>query len=66
MIGLKCKCENTELLAALRGKGLLAGSAADNVLRLLPPLIVDEDQLREAIDLLDQACAEVSEKAMAS
>jgi acetylornithine/N-succinyldiaminopimelate aminotransferase len=56
MLGLKCRVPNTEMVAALRQRGLLAVGAGDNVVRLLPPLIIDESHVGEAIGILDQAC----------
>ncbi|MFQ5625971.1 MAG: aspartate aminotransferase family protein, partial [Methyloligellaceae bacterium] len=40
MIGLKCKPPNQELIDALFDERLLAVPAGDNVVRLLPPLVV--------------------------
>jgi acetylornithine/N-succinyldiaminopimelate aminotransferase len=58
MLGLKMKVPNTEFVAKLRARHLLAVGAGGNVVRLLPPLIIDEDQVREAIQNLSDAAAE--------
>jgi len=42
---------------ALREAGLLAVPAADNVLRLLPPLTISEDELAQAITILQSVFA---------
>ena len=60
MIGLKCKVPNTELVDALRARGLLSVGAGDNAVRLLPPLIIDEAQAREAIGIINDACGALS------
>jgi acetylornithine/N-succinyldiaminopimelate aminotransferase len=49
MLGLKLKVANTEFVAKLRAHGMLAVGAGDNVVRLLPPLIIDETHVREAM-----------------
>lgn len=54
MLGLKCKPANTSVLAGAREQGLLIVSGGDNVVRLLPPLIIGEQQIEEAIDILDR------------
>ncbi len=56
MIGLKTKIPNNELVAAARREKLLTIPAGDNVVRLLPPLIVDETEIGEAVRRLDAAC----------
>ena len=56
MVGLKCKVENLKLLAALRDRGMLTVQAGDNVVRLLPPLIVGEDEIDLACTTIDAAC----------
>lgn len=58
-IGLKCKIPNGELLAKLRDHGMLTVIGGDNVVRLLPPLIIDETHISEAVEILDAACTEL-------
>jgi len=57
MIGLKCKVENLKLLAGLRDRGMLSVQAGDNVVRLLPPLIVGEEEIDLACTTIDAACS---------
>ena len=52
LLGLKLRVPNTEFVAAARKQGLLLVGAGDNVVRLLPPLIIEEAQVREALDKL--------------
>jgi len=56
MVGLKCRIENRQLLAALRDRAMLTVQAGDNVVRLLPPLIVGEAEIDLACDTIDAAC----------
>jgi acetylornithine/N-succinyldiaminopimelate aminotransferase len=58
MLGLKLKVPNAEFIDALRARHMLAVGAGGNVVRLLPPLIVDESQVREAVKLLSETAAE--------
>jgi acetylornithine/N-succinyldiaminopimelate aminotransferase len=55
MLGLKLRVPNTEFVAAARKQGLLVVGASDNVVRILPPLIVEETQVREAMTMLSAA-----------
>ena len=57
MVGLKCKVENRKLIAGLRERGMLTVQAGDNVVRLLPPLIVGEEEIDLACATIDAACA---------
>ncbi|MDB2536997.1 aminotransferase class III-fold pyridoxal phosphate-dependent enzyme, partial [Alphaproteobacteria bacterium] len=59
MVGLKCKRPNTDLVAALRDEKLLSIGAGDNVLRILPPLNVTQDEINIAVTALEQACAKL-------
>ena len=54
MLGLHCveADGNTKLLVAARANKLLLGKAGDNVVRLLPPLIIDEAHINEALEKL--------------
>lgn len=57
MLGLKCRCPNTEVVAGARAQGLLIVPAGDNVVRLLPPLIVSDADCAEAVVRLERAAA---------
>ena len=59
MIGLKMKVTNSEFVAALRTHHMLAVGAGDNVVRLLPPLIVEESHVREAMEALSAAATDI-------
>jgi acetylornithine/N-succinyldiaminopimelate aminotransferase len=59
MLGLKCRVPNTDLVAALREEKMLTVGAGDNVVRLLPPLIIEEVHLEEAMEKLGRACAKL-------
>lgn len=60
MLGLKCACPNTDLVKAAQAAHLLTVPAADNVIRLLPPLTISEDEITEALRRLDQAASTLS------
>lgn len=51
--------EATAIIGALRDHGLLVLSAGENVLRLLPPLIVTEEEIQIAIDSLDKVLVQI-------
>jgi acetylornithine/N-succinyldiaminopimelate aminotransferase len=63
MLGVKCKVPNLQLLQALREQHLLTVQAGDNVVRLLPPLIVTEAEIDAACAKLDAACATLARAA---
>jgi len=63
MRGLKCVVENKALIARLIEGGLLSVPAADNVVRLLPPLIIETAQVDEAAAIIDAACAALAAEA---
>ncbi len=63
MLGFKATLENTLVVQALQDAGLLTVPAGDNVVRLVPPLIVEESHVREAIAILDRVFAALAEKA---
>lgn len=59
MIGLRCRVAPAEVVAATREKGLLTVAAADNTVRILPPLNVSRQDLRTGMDALDAALTEM-------
>ncbi len=56
MMGIKCKVANTALQKAALDEKLLIIGAGDNVVRLLPPLIVTDADVTEAVNKLERAC----------
>ena len=58
MLGLKLKHDSRAFLAHLRDNhGLLAVAAGDNVVRILPPLNIDESHIAECIEKLSAGAA---------
>ena len=53
MLGLKCKALNSDVVAAGYAHQLITVPAADNVIRLLPPLTISDDEIIEAVSRLD-------------
>ncbi len=60
LIGLKAVVPSGDLVNALRDERLLTVGAGDNVVRLLPPLIVTEAEIEESVQRLDRACVALS------
>ena len=58
--GLRMKDDPIPLRGKLSDRGLLVGTAGNNTLRLAPPLVVTEDDVREAIDIIDQQFASMT------
>tara|TARA_B100000029_G_scaffold415845_2_gene419787 strand:- start:1262 stop:2443 length:1182 start_codon:yes stop_codon:yes gene_type:complete len=56
LIGLKCVVPAGDVIDALREDGLLTVGAAENVVRFLPPIIIDESQVDSAVQILDGVC----------
>jgi acetylornithine/N-succinyldiaminopimelate aminotransferase len=56
MAGLRCAeaVPSGEMVLKLRAAGLLAIGAGENVVRMAPPLIIDESHIAEAVAILDQ------------
>ena len=60
MMGIKCKVPNTSLQTAAVAEKLLVLTAGDNVVRLLPPLVVTEAEIDEAVSKLEKACRKLA------
>ena len=60
LIGLRAVVPAGELVDALRAEKMITVAAGDNVVRLLPPLIVSEQEIAEGIARLDRACSAIS------
>jgi acetylornithine/N-succinyldiaminopimelate aminotransferase len=61
LVGVKAVVPAMDLVTALREQKLLTVGAGDNVVRLLPPLIVTEAEIEEGVQRLERACAVLSE-----
>jgi acetylornithine/N-succinyldiaminopimelate aminotransferase len=59
LLGLKLKTPAGDMVQLLRRHRLLTAAAGDNVVRLLPPLIVTEADLDAAVERIEAACREV-------
>jgi acetylornithine/N-succinyldiaminopimelate aminotransferase len=60
LLGLRTLTPNVELVDELRAEKLLTAAAGDNVVRLLPPLIVSEAEIAEAVAMIDRACTRIA------
>ena len=59
MLGLKLHTPNTDFVNEARSHGLLVVGAGDNVVRLLPPLIITEADVAEAVSRLDKTAGAI-------
>ncbi|MBQ1345779.1 MAG: acetylornithine/succinylornithine family transaminase [Kiritimatiellae bacterium] len=55
MLGLVVDGDPKEVVEALKAQGLLALTAGGNVVRFLPPLVLKEDDLEDAVDMIGDA-----------
>jgi len=58
MLGIKMKTDSRAFVAYLRTRGILTVAAADNVVRVLPPLTIEESHIREFVDGLSAAAGD--------
>ena len=58
LLGIKCVIPAGDFVAKLRAEGLLCLTAGDNVLRILPPLIVGEAEVDEALGIMHKVAKE--------
>jgi acetylornithine/N-succinyldiaminopimelate aminotransferase len=57
MLGFKCRVPNTDVVAAMRAENMLAVPAGDNVVRLLPPLTLTDEDIRDGVKRIGNAAA---------
>ena len=60
MIGLKCKVAPIDFVNAGYAADVVTVPAADNVVRLLPPLNITDEEIAEAVNRLDRAAANLN------
>ncbi len=66
MLGVKMKTDSRAFVGYLRTRGLLAVAAGDNVMRVLPPLNIEERHIREFVEALSAAAADYEVPAAAA
>ncbi len=66
LLGLRCIPPAGACVDAVRASRMLTHTAGENVLRMLPPLIIEEQQVAEAIHHLEAAATAVCQKAGAA
>ena len=59
MLGLKCKVAPGDVVSAGYGAEVITVPAADNVVRLLPPLTITDEEISEAVSRLDAAASQL-------
>ena len=59
LLGLRTNVPNGDLVDALRAEHVLAVAAGDNVVRLLPPLVISESEISEGMERLDRAASAI-------
>jgi len=64
LIGLRLKAPPADFAEEALKQKLLVIPAGDNVVRVLPPLVVTDEELAEGVRRLDAACAAVEERLM--
>ena len=62
MKGLKISVDNAKFIEKLMENKMLTVKAAENVIRLFPPLVVKKAELDEAINKIEKTCKEMSQK----
>ena len=60
LVGVRLEVPNGDFVTETRNEKLLTVAAGDNVVRLLPPLIIGEQEVAEAIGMIDRACARLA------
>ena len=66
MLGIKMKTDSRAFVAYLRERGLLTVAGGENVVRVLPPLNIEEEHIREFVETLSAAAAEYEVPAAAA
>ncbi len=61
LIGLRMIPQASEMVDELRAEKMITVAAGDNVVRLLPPLIIGEKEIAEAIGCIDRACERLAQ-----
>ena len=55
MMGIELNCNSSDIISSCREKGLLLVGAGSTVIRFVPPLVITEQEIDKAIDILESA-----------
>jgi acetylornithine/N-succinyldiaminopimelate aminotransferase len=61
LMGLRMVPPAAEMVDELRAENMITVAAGDNVVRLLPPLIINEAEIAEAVARIDRACTKLAQ-----
>ena len=64
LVGLKLKVPPADFAQAALANKILVIPAGDNVVRIIPPLVVSDEEIAEGLRRLEGACAEVEKRLM--
>ena len=57
LAGVRAVVPSAELVDELRAENMIAVAAGDNVVRMIPPLIISEEEIAEGAARVERACA---------
>ena len=60
MIGIEVSCANGDVVKKALEKGMIVIAAGSNVIRLVPPLVIETKHIDQCISILDSVFAELS------
>ena len=60
LIGIQLKTDQTKFIKKLMDNKLLTIRAAENVVRILPPLNVKKNEVEQAIKIIKKVCSELN------
>jgi acetylornithine/N-succinyldiaminopimelate aminotransferase len=60
LIGIKLKVDQTKFIKKLMDNNLLTIRAAENVVRILPPLNVKKNEINQSLKILKKVCSELN------
>ena len=60
LVGLRAVVPSGQLVDELRNQKMITVAAGDNVVRLLPPLIISEEEIADAVERIERACARLA------
>ena len=60
LIGIQLKVDQTKFIKKLMDNNLLTIRAAENVVRILPPLNVKKNEINQSLEIIKKVCSELN------